>query len=212
MLNNDRFYYFANISIGNPPQVQSLVINTQGGDTWVNEASSAYCKDSPSSCELEGVYHANRSGTVVSTDFSYYDQKGDYVTDTVQMGGFHLDAVRFGVAYQSAGLGELGLGNVSLEKQGDGYLNLPSALYHSGLIQCYAYSIWMDSLNASTGQLVLGGLDTTKYSGALSTLEMESGAIKNGQVAIRVQQHQCSATRYSTVSQPRQQQRLHQTA
>lgn len=59
----------------------------------------------------------------------------------------------------------------------DAYPNLPQKLKDDGTISSVAYSLWLNDLDASTGSILFGGVDTDKFSGQLSTLPIiqESG-------------------------------------
>jgi hypothetical protein len=41
------------------------------------------------------------------------------------------------------------------------------------LIQSSAYSLWLDDLEANTGSILFGGIDTQKFHGTLSTLPIQ---------------------------------------
>lgn len=74
--------------------------------------------------------------------------------------------------------GVLGIGYVSNEVQsgqnGDQpYNNLPKAMVEKGLINSNAYSLWLNDLDASTGSILFGGVNTAKYTGPLSTLPIQ---------------------------------------
>jgi hypothetical protein len=71
--------------------------------------------------------------------------------------------------------GVLGIGYTSNEVQsgqnGDtAYNNLPKAMVQKGLIKSNAYSLWLNDLDASTGSILFGGVNTEKYHGSLETL------------------------------------------
>jgi len=50
------------------------------------------------------------------------------------------------------------------------YPNVPQLLVNQKLIQSNAYSLWLDDLEASTGLILFGGVNTEKYHGSLSSL------------------------------------------
>jgi len=43
------------------------------------------------------------------------------------------------------------------------YNNLPAQMVADGLIQSNAYSLWLNDLDASTGSILFGGVDTAQY-------------------------------------------------
>lgn len=72
----------------------------------------------------------------------------------------------------------LGIGYTSNEVQsgqnGDSaYANLPKAMVQKGLIKSNAYSLWLNDLDASTGSILFGGVNTEKYNGNLETLPIQ---------------------------------------
>ena len=120
----------------------------------------------------------------MNNDFnvSYVDGSGaagDYATDTISIGGQTLTALQFGIGYQSTSAdGILGIGYTADEAQVNAanlksYANLPQAMANAGLIKANAYSLWLDDLEANTGSIIFGGVDTDKYSGQLQTLPIQ---------------------------------------
>ena len=112
-------------------------------------------------------------------NISYVDGSGatgDYATDTLSIGGQTLSNFQFGVGTESSSAeGVLGIGYTSNEiqvnrNQQQAYPNLPAAMVDAGLIQSNAYSLWLNDLDASTGQILFGGVNTAKYSGPLETV------------------------------------------
>ena len=53
----------------------------------------------------------------------------------------------------------------------------PAQLLADGVIQSNAFSLWLNDLDASTGSILFGGIDTEKFEGTLATLpiQKESG-------------------------------------
>ncbi|MCJ1400376.1 hypothetical protein MMC11_003581 [Xylographa trunciseda] len=181
--------YFANVTIGTPPQTFRFHVDTGSSDLWTNAASSDLCKagnnvpngDIP--CSVSGTYSANKSSTYKYVDssfeISYADTtgaSGDYVMDTLHIGGKDVKSLQFGVGYSSnSSEGVMGIGYPSLEAQvqNDGqksYPNIPQVMSTQGLISSPAYSLWLDDLDAATGSILFGGVDTDKFQGSLQTL------------------------------------------
>ena len=90
-----------------------------------------------------------------------------------------MTGLQFGIGYQSTSAdGILGIGYVADEAQVNAanlnsYPNLPQAMANAGLINSNAYSLWLDDLEASTGSIIFGGVDTDKYIGHLQTLPIQ---------------------------------------
>lgn len=182
-LDNLETLYFANASLGTPAQKLRLHIDTGSSDLWANAKSSDLCKAQGNQCAESGTYDANSSSTYsfVNSDFniSYVDgsgASGDYAKDTFSFGGQDLKGMQFGIGYTSTSQeGILGIGYTVNEVQvnragGQAYPNLPQLLADDKLINSNAYSLWLNDLEASTGSILFGGVDTEKYTGSLQTL------------------------------------------
>jgi len=182
-LQNEETLYFANVAIGTPEQSLKLHLDTGSSDLWVNVAGSSFCKSTGSPCKLAGTYDSNSSSSYdyVNSEFNitYVDGSGaagDYATDTVTFGGISLDKQQFGIGYTSSSEeGILGIGYATNEASlsvigGSEYANVPVNMVSSGYINTNAYSLWLNDLDASTGQILFGGVNTEKYTGSLETL------------------------------------------
>lgn len=104
---------------------------------------------------------------------------GDYVSDTFTLASTTLSRLQFGIGYTSSSTeGILGIGyqinEVQVGRAGQAaYNNLPAQLVADGLIQSNAYSLWLNDLEASTGSILFGGVDTAQYHGSLDTLPIQ---------------------------------------
>lgn len=185
-LDNYETLYIANISIGTPAQNFALHIDTGSSDLWVNAPNSEICTARGDLCSLSGTYDANSSSTYKYVNglfnVSYVDNSGadgDYATDTVSIGGKSVTDLQFGIGYDSnSPEGILGVGYTADEAQADtarqkSYPNLPQAMADGGLIQSNAYSLWLNDLDANTGSILFGGVDTAKYTGSLQSVPIE---------------------------------------
>ena len=123
----------------------------------------------------------------MSNDFniSYVDGSGatgDYMTDTLNIGGQSIADLQFGLGLDSTSPeGILGIGYPSNEVQVNrngkkAYSNLPQAMVDAKLIQSSAFSLWLDDLESNTGNILFGGIDTDKFHGTLSTLPIQQVA------------------------------------
>lgn len=182
-LDNLETLYFANASLGTPAQNFRLHIDTGSSDLWVNAASSSLCRQGGNQCGDSGTYSANDSSTYQyvngAFNISYVDGSGaagDYATDTFRFGGQTIKDLQFGIGYSSSSPeGILGIGyainEVAVGRAGlQPYPNLPEKLVNDGTINTNAYSLWLNDLDASTGSILFGGVDTGKFHGELQTL------------------------------------------
>ncbi|KAM5464037.1 hypothetical protein MauCBS54593_007214 [Microsporum audouinii] len=182
-LDNQKNLYFCNITLGTPPQTIRAHIDTGSSDLWVNTDDSQFCSSRWSPCREGGIFDSSSSSTyqLVSNDFniSYVDgsgASGDYVTDVIEVGGIQLKEFQFAIGHTSSSpLGVLGIGyeagEALVSRFGDeSYPNLPAALVKAGHIRSNAYSLWLNDLSASRGQILFGGVDTGKFEGKLQTV------------------------------------------
>jgi hypothetical protein len=181
-LDNLQTLYFANVSLGTPPQALRLDIDTGSSDIWANSGTSSLCSQGGNQCSQSGTYTANSSSsyTYVNSLFSikYADNsyaQGDYATDTMQVSGTSIPDVPFGIGYKSTSTqGILGVGYASNEasvgNNGQVYQNFPLILTKAGIISTPAYSLWLNDLDASTGSILFGGIDQAKFTGTLGTV------------------------------------------
>ena len=213
-LNNEQTYYFANLSIGTPPQSFRLSVDSDSSDTWVFAASSSYCTGGTTNC-IGGTLRPNASSTYqyINNNFSltYADGSsvtGDYAKDTIHIGDTPVSGLQFGIAYNGSGslnYGILGLGYIGLEaaagaSTSNQYANLPVLMYTHGSIQCIAWSLWLDRLNASQGQLIIGGIDTEKFYGTLQTQPILMSNLQYQYVTIEMQGIQMTLGDNSTIA------------
>jgi hypothetical protein len=132
------------------------------------------------------MYSANASSTYkyVESNFNitYVDGSGaagDYALDTMTMAGTTIPALQFGIGYHSTSPeAVLGIGYISNEVQvarldKEPYNNVPAALAAQGSISSNAYSLWLNDLEASTGNILFGAVDTERFTGTLSTLPIQ---------------------------------------
>ncbi|KAI0202182.1 eukaryotic aspartyl protease [Astrocystis sublimbata] len=186
-LDNEETLYFVNATIGTPPQSLRLHLDTGSSDLWVNTPESALCTQTAQPCELAGSYSANKSSTYEFVgdwfNISYVDgsgASGDYVSDTISIGKTKLDRLQFGIGYSSSSdQGILGIGypinevQVGRARKAE-YDNLPLAMKTAGQISRNMYSLWLNDLDASTGSILFGGIDTEQFMGDLQTLPIQA--------------------------------------
>lgn len=185
--------YFANVTIGTPPQSIAFHIDTGSSDLWANVPTSKLCEDDAQTvreggvpCSASGTFNNESSSTAsfVNNNFKiqYADQSGAsgvYITDTVGFGSSTITGQQFGLGLSSTSAeGVMGIGFPSLEaavqnEHSQAYANVPQQMAAQGLIDTPAYSLWLDDLYSSTGNILFGGVDTNKYVGHLKTLPIQ---------------------------------------
>ncbi|KAK9463271.1 acid protease [Lipomyces oligophaga] len=187
-LDNSIYLYYANITVGTPAQNLRLQIDTGSSDVWVQTGENEVCQESDDPCGVSGVFEPDESSsyTQVATTFSisYGDSsyaRGDYAYETFGIGGVEVTNLTIGVATEgNATEGIMGIGyasNEAIVSQSSGskeYNNLPVLLYKQGLTNSVSYSLWLNDLDSSTGSVLFGGVDSSKYSGELVTLSIDT--------------------------------------
>ena len=104
--------------------------------------------------------------------------KGDYFTDDFTIGGHTVKNLTMGLGIETdIAFGLFGVGYAFNEASNEGsqgvtYPNLPVALQDEGIIKTIAYSLWLNDLDASQGSILFGGIDTGKYHGDLTQLDI----------------------------------------
>ncbi|RYP54593.1 hypothetical protein DL768_000653 [Monosporascus sp. mg162] len=179
--------YFVNVTLGTPPQQILLQLDTGSSDLWVNTPSSALCMQRNRPCAAARTYDANSSSTYSYIgswfNISYVDgsgASGDYASDTISIGDTILEDFQFGIGYSStSNQGILGIGYPVNEvqvgrAQMEPYENLPAKMVSAGWIQSSAYSLWLNDLDANSGNILFGGVDTERYVGPLYTLPIQT--------------------------------------
>jgi hypothetical protein len=180
--------YFANVTVGTPPQSVRLQIDTGSSDLWMNVPSSSFCAGSGNTnCTRTGTFNANASSTYkyINSDFSTHfgdgtGASGDYFYDVLNIGSIQVIPAQMALGYISSSTENVwGVSYIPLEAESlpngtaGSYNNTPYAMVQQGLIQSTAYSLYLNDLTNSTGSIIFGGVDTAKYSGDLYTLPVQ---------------------------------------
>ncbi|KAI1326664.1 aspartic peptidase domain-containing protein [Xylariaceae sp. FL0255] len=170
--------YYAKLDFGTPAQPIYVQIDTGSFELWVNPDCAALSDTTDESfCNNTGHYESSQSTTFATLSSDNVLQYGignasiDYVTDTIAIAGtsVSLKNVQFGVAQQSteefAGILGIGFGqNITIP-----YKNLIDQLAAQGATNTKAFSIALGSKDEKEGVAIFGGLDTSKFTGALAT-------------------------------------------
>lgn len=193
--------YMATVKVGTPGQTQTLAIDTGSSDVWVLDVSTDACTD-PSIQEqyqdgCATTFDPSKSSSYKDVDPNgFYIQygdgtaaEGDYITDNLQIGGATIKALEMGLAYNSTLFtGLLGIG-YDLNEASDSpsgqqapfvYPSIIDTMVNQSLISTKAYSLYLDDLQASTGSIIFGGVDSDKYHGDLLQIPIVPDTYENG--------------------------------
>ncbi|UKZ75837.1 hypothetical protein TrVFT333_003532 [Trichoderma virens FT-333] len=181
--------YFINVQVGTPGQNITLQLDTGSSDVWVPASTAAICTEVSQQnpgCTF-GSFNPDDSSTfqVVGQnlfDITYVDgssSKGDYIQDNFQINGLTVKNLTMGLGLDtSISNGLVGVGYIndeaSLGTTRSTYPNLPVVLQQEKLINTVAFSLWLNDLDASTGSILFGGIDTEKYQGELTRINIIS--------------------------------------
>jgi len=195
--NSRGLMYHVNFTVGTPGQLQTIIIDTGSSQTFVLGSNASFCE--AHGCN-SGTFDLTKSSTYEKTNPGAFEQKfmagstwfkGDYVRDVVQMSrteppclGIDLltsssddlviSKIPFGLANRlkhtiEPYTGIMGLG------YSKGRIGLPptfvEGLVQAGAIPSRLYSVYLHTLDRY-GSILFGGLDTDKYKGPLSTLNL----------------------------------------
>lgn len=187
-LDNYYTYYNVEIELGTPPQKFNLLIDTGSSDLWVIGSTNRYCARTSAQLSSNNYFNCTQSGVFTVSDSSTYTRnnsnffikygdgtvaEGDWGMDTLSIQGEKIANMSFGLGLTTnSTMGVLGIGytnneaTMSLQKPYS-YANLPVRLAQSGAINTPAFSLWLNDINSSEGNILFGGVDHAKYSGSL---------------------------------------------
>lgn len=170
-LNNQIVKYVVDISLGTPGQPFSVQIDTGSSDLWIKADGSpgAFVHQSSS------TFKEDQAGDFYISYGDHTSASGDWVKDTITLGGVSIPQYEFAIATQTDTDAVFGIGyssnEASLQDQTSfQYDNLPIRLAKGGYTNTAAYSIYLDSLTAASGTLLFGAIDSSKISGGLALL------------------------------------------
>ncbi|XP_017075586.2 lysosomal aspartic protease [Drosophila eugracilis] len=178
--------YYTSLLFGNPPQALNVLIDTGSANLWV---LSSKCPDTVKSCANHDKYNSSASTTykAINTPFTIEygsDSEGGVIAlsgfesqDTVNIAGFAIKNQVFSeitntpetAFLKSSFDGILGLGfsSIAIDNITPPFYNLVS----QGLIKSSVFSIYLNRNGTNAvngGELILGGTDSTLYSGCLT--------------------------------------------
>lgn len=199
--NNTGGDYIAQVSVGTPPQNINLAIDTGSSDVWMISSTADLCTERAlQAYDMDGCdtpFDSSKSSTfkvVGKGEFNiqYEDNSGatgDYVTDTFSIGGASIKTLEMGLAYNvTLDSGLMGIGYDANEASTDPeaetvpfeYPSIIDSMVSQGLIPSKAYSLYLNDLEASTGSIIFGGLDSDKYHGNLVQMPIIPSTLQNG--------------------------------
>jgi hypothetical protein len=185
-LGNAQTLYFVNTTVGTPGQAVQMQLDTGSSDVWMTDSTATFCQQNQYNCQ-GGTFNPSSSSTydALSTIFNitYVDgtgSTGNYFKDTIRIGGSTITNQQLGLATDTTiGTGIIGVGFAADEAVCNvagpcpSYPTIVDNMVSQGLINSHAYSLWLDDYQASTGSILFGGVDSTRYIAPLITLPIE---------------------------------------
>ncbi|KID89954.1 Peptidase A1 [Metarhizium guizhouense ARSEF 977] len=177
--------YYANFAIGTPGQNLTFQLDTGSSDTWMNSPQTRYCRSATAQSEggyCTTTFNPRDSKTYTLVDqggfnITYLDQRritGDYFNDTVTIGGHEIANQQLGLAISSVRpTGIMGLGfsiNVATPNK---YPTIIDNMVSEGVIAHPSFSLYLNDLDATSGTILFGGIDSAKFLGSLATLPIK---------------------------------------
>lgn len=171
--------YFAEISLGTPPQTFKVVMDTGSSNLWV---PSTRC--SSIACFLHAKYDASASstykenGTTFEIHYGTGSLEGVISQDTMLIGDLKIKKQEFAESIKEPGLtfafgkfdGIMGLGYATIAVQ-----HVVPPFYNmlnQGLLDEPLFTFWLGDVNAGEGspggEIVFGGIDDAHYSGKIT--------------------------------------------
>ncbi|RYP05828.1 hypothetical protein DL764_003539 [Monosporascus ibericus] len=172
--------YYAEVSVGTPPQTVRLIVDTGSSDVWVLDSDANLCTSSIMQEEYGGgciaTFDPPESSTYTALSDApfqivYLDgsgANGTYFQDHINIGGTEIESLQMGLAEDSTiNSGLLGIGYSANVAARDPYPTIIDLLEEQGLIAIRAYSLWLNAYSADMGTILFGGVDTEKFLGEL---------------------------------------------
>ncbi|KAH7318373.1 aspartic peptidase domain-containing protein [Stachybotrys elegans] len=164
------YFYTIDLVLGTPGQVVTVNFDTGSAELWVNPLCRS--ASDPGFCESFGRF--NDSSTFEELGMRGHVRYGtgyvsfEYGTDYISLGSSRISQQTFGVAYDSqfSSVGIMGAGP-DLSGWDSPYPLIIDSLVQQGFINSRAFSLDLRALSSDRGSVILGGIDTRKYSGHL---------------------------------------------
>ncbi|OQN96249.1 hypothetical protein B0A48_17811 [Cryoendolithus antarcticus] len=178
--------YYANVTAGTPPQDQVVILDTGSSDLYFDATTAPACEiEGPYSCR-GGEFDKKTSSTYQEVDpspafnTSFGDGStavGPFAQDVIGIGNVAIKGVQFGLAEEvnsttGYAVGLMGLGYSLNEASQIQYPNMPEVLKEAGVTNSRLYSVYLNDEGDATGSILFGGIDKSKYTGNLATLNL----------------------------------------
>jgi len=176
--------YYGPITLGTPPQPFQVVFDTGSSNLWV---PSANCPKSDIACQTHNQYNQSASSTYspnnepLKIEYGSGSMQGYLSADNLGFGSFVVLNQTFGQATAEPGIafdaakfdGILGLAFVTISA--DHVTPVWYNIVSQNLVSQNLFSVWMSfEEDNNGGELLLGGIDSTKYTGPITYVPLTS--------------------------------------
>lgn len=189
--------YTTKALVGQPPQPITLLVDTGSAQLSIMDGKSRFCTTDPSNieeCAKFGAFDSGASHTFKPIENAFFDtvfvsQKrisGIQATETMTFNSLTLEKYVFDFALDTTmPQNTLGIGYARKQENNQIYPTFPERLVGIGRIMLNAYSVWLNSLEATSGLILYGGIDTAKIDGKLQTLPIYGLTKVPGESSVR---------------------------
>lgn len=163
--------YFGPIGLGTPAQTFNVIFDTGSSNLWVPSSKCRLCNHSKYKSSASSTYVKN--GTDFSIQYGSGALSGFLSQDTLQFGSMSVPNQVFAEATKTPGLafyvgkfdGILGLAWPTISV--DGVVPPIQNMINSGILDQGLFAFYLPSDPSLTGELSVGEIDTTKFTGDL---------------------------------------------
>lgn len=189
---NDQIIYLMDIAVGSNRSKHRVQLDTASSDLWIMD-QNVKChrlkvQRPDRTCAKFGVFNTSESRTFKINNalgpfaIQYLDGTGllgTYARDDIVIGNTIIPDFTFGIVNLTSALDPvLGIGLPQIEASNSNdklpkmYDNFPMHLRTLGLIKKTIYSLFINHGNATTGSILFGAVDHSKYKGQLQTVPL----------------------------------------
>jgi hypothetical protein len=174
--------YYAAVTIGTPAQSFEIILDTGSSNLWIPSISCGQ------SCLPLPEYNSSASSTYVANGTQFSIQYGSGAVsgiisqDSINFGGLNIQNQQFAEVSSVAGMGQgfneggvagiLGLAFNQISV--DGVVTVFSNIVAQGLVSEPVFAFYLSATDGSDGEMTLGGVDQTHYTGELSYIPVLS--------------------------------------
>lgn len=173
--------YYGPISVGTPGQAFNVIYDTGSSNLWIPSSSCSNCGFHPKYDHSQSSsYVAN--GTAFNIQYGSGPVSGYLSQDSVTVGTVTVSGQTFAEVTDVSGLGLaysvgkfdgiLGLGFKSISV--DGIPPVFESMVSQGLVQNPVFSFYLGQADGQAGELDIGGIDPTKFTGQLTFVPLTS--------------------------------------